>query len=925
MDRRILATVLSILLVAGLLLSRPTTAKADSWQETIDRYDELFAPTDDLSENKFNTLYTVLQSEPGTFLNQLAFRDRDTKEYVLSILTGDWVSDESLQTMSALVSPMQFMQELTDSEKELSEDLQYHLNYTYHSRPREHRDLETLFAQCLSIPTSELESFSLEVKYAFMQDPRNFIVKLAQEELSVRNGIAADLLLHFEDTIPTLIVLDLLLLELDTAQKNPGYYTDEEIALLETAIGNTLLTPDPHSLSAPYTQELSLWLKQQEKANSWSATIEQYDHLFRYYGNYERLYTSLILEPETFVNQLAFRDAETKEKVMYYLTGSWITPEQMKNMTQVVTDMLSLDLDSTTSETQLLNAMYEHFMCADSQYLGIATDCKALMEWVKTADPAGAYDLSLELARALIGTPEAFLLQLASEEESVQNRVIELLQIHNATYLATTIVNCVSNSEASIDPKAADLVLKIYTSLGCKGAPLFSDPDPEEYEKWLTEAPLTPSIYVDYERLFAVLDSKGLANALLDDTRNFVKNLAYQDAETKQKIFNILSNYFEDRVLIKMYLCLQQHQESTVLNKSQTALVEALMYQLDYAYCCWEQPHRDISVLFHEAQTGESTMPARHDAFCRELKFAFLEDPYSFIVRLATEDEFVQSYVVQCLMSVNSNNDALIRRVYSKWIQEENADYYTEEQLEQIRQVTVSYLPILGEAPKPSDPDPEEYEDWLAMHEPIYGPGVPPLTSSPEKESTQAPTAEETQPAAVEEPEKGGSWISTVCFTLGCLCLGIATGSIIAKRKKAKTKKEAEEQAPSPIPFVPQPKLLYCPMPLSRDIQKQVTLALREKYDEYSVHWYSIKQTDGTCRCYGTDSGYDIIFYAGGLRMEIPDSYTVGEYTFLFETSFELYAHKDGNLTDLNTALEQGLVSQQAVQEALEKHNSISQ
>ena len=659
------------------------------------------------------------------------------------------------------------------------------------------------------------------------------------------------------------------------------------------------------------------------KAVSWASIMEQYNALFKS-GSYKSLYTSLILDPDTFVNQLAFRVAETKSEVMLCLTDPRITPEQLRIMTQVVASLRSIDLDRTDSETQLLDAMYEHFVCADFQYQGIVTDCEELMEWVKTADPAGAYDLSLELARALIGTPEAVLSQMALESEAVQDRVIELLQIHNTTYLATAVVNSISRNGGGSTPETASLALEIYTSLGCKGAPVFSDPDPEEHNKWLTEAPLNPSIYVDYERLFAVLDSKGLANALLDDTRNFVKNLAYQDAETKQDVFDALTGtLFEDWQLLQMYLCLQQHQKSTVLNKSQTALVEALMYHLDYAYCGRGQPRRDISVLFHEAETGDATMPARHDAFCRELKFAFLGDPYRFIVRLATEDEFVQSYVVQCLMSVNSNNAALIRRVYSQWIQEENADYYTEEQLEQIRQVTVSYLPMLGEAPKPSDPDPEEYAQWLKDKGLLVDdPGVVLPIRPTETQPVTLPT--ETQPTAGEDPEKDTGWVSTVCFTLGFLCIGIAAGSVIAKKKKAKKAAQAEKQAAAEVPVKIYPKLLYCPAPLSRESQKQISHVLREKYDEYSIHWYSIKQPDGTCRCYGTEGGYDILFYAGGLRMEIPASCTVGECAFLFETSFELYAHKDGQLTDLNTALEQGLVSHQAVQEALDKHNSIS-
>lgn len=921
MGRRILAAVLSILLVAGLLLSRPTTAKADSWQETFDRYEALFAVTDDLPEDKFITFYTILQSEPGTFLNQLAFRDRDTKEYVLSILTGDWVSDESLQTMSALVSPMQFMQELTDSEKELSGDLQYHLNYTYHSRPRQHRDMETLFAQCMDVPMNELESFSAEVKYAFMEDPHTFIVKLAQEELNVRNNIAGDLLVHFEDTIPTLIVLDLLLLELDTAQKNPGYYTSEELALLYAALNNTMLTPDPHTLSAPYTHELSLWIRQQEKADSWTTIIEQYDKLFDS-GSYERLYTSLILDPETFVNQLAFRDAETKANVMYYLTGSWITPEQMKNMTQAV-ENLHTDLGRTDSESQLINAMREHFICADYQYLGIVTDFDELMEWVKTADPAGGFnELAFELACAVIGAPEAFLSQLAKEEEAMQDRVIELLQFHNGTYVATAVVNSINRSEAVYIPETSGLALKISTSLGCKGTPAPSNPDPEEYEKWLTEPPVDYALFFDYTKLFSNIDTFSLKDALLNDTRNFVKNLAYQDTETKQEVFDALTGlWLQDWELMQMYLRLEQHTESTVLNKSQTALAEALMYHLDYAYCGRGQPHRDISVLFNT----EGDMPPRFYTFRRELKFAFLADPYTFLFMLEKEDASRQEHVIRGLMFTEDNNDALIRHVYSQWIQEENADYYTEEQHELIRQVTVSYLPILGETPKPSDPDPEEYEKWLedqglltddpGMTLPIY-----PDQSNP----AESAATEDTQSAEPDAPKKDTGWIATVCFTLGFLCIGIATGSMIAKKKRSKKAAQAEKQAAAEVPVKVYPKLLYCPAPLSRETQKQITLALREKYDEYSVHWYSIKETDGTCRCYGTDNGYDIIFYAGGLRMEIPDSYTTSDVTFHFDTGFELYAHKDGQLTDLDAALEQGLVSHQAVQEALDKHNSIS-
>ena len=121
MKRRIYAAVLSVLLAVSLVLSLPVTAKADSWEDTIAQYDRLFAATDEEPAAKFKELYNALLLDPTTFVNQLAFRNKDVKEYVLYILTGEWVSDESLQTMSALVYPIQSMPEITMSEKELSE------------------------------------------------------------------------------------------------------------------------------------------------------------------------------------------------------------------------------------------------------------------------------------------------------------------------------------------------------------------------------------------------------------------------------------------------------------------------------------------------------------------------------------------------------------------------------------------------------------------------------------------------------------------------------------------------------------------------------------------------------------------------------------------------------------------------------------
>ena len=160
------------------------------------------------------------------------------------------------------------------------------------------------------------------------------------------------------------------------------------------------------------------------------------------------------------------------------------------------------------------------------------------------------------------------------------------------------------------------------------------------------------------------------------------------------------------------------------------------------------------------------------------------------------------------------------------------------------------------------------------------------------------------------------SWISTVCFILAAFAAGIAVGGLLRKKPK-----EAAAQAPA-APVVTYPMRVYCPAPLEKETVEQITIALREKYQEYSIDWYSVKNPSGTCRCYGTDRGADIIFYAGGFRLEIPDSRTVAEATFHFSTAFELYLHKDGILTDLEEAYQNGLVSQAAIAAAAQMHNN---
>ena len=665
-------------------------------------------------------------------------------------------------------------------------------------------------------------------------------------------------------------------------------------------------------------------------ADTWDETIAHYDRVFAVIDGepemkFPELYTALLLNPDMFVSQLAFRDKEIKEYALQVLTGDWVSPEQWLNIKDAL-DSAETDFEA---EKLLVRDIKNYRSYLSYQDVGIVTDCKALFDQVLTADGFYATDLAYDLAYAFIGTPETFILELSEEEKDVQDRAFLLLQEHQYSFLGAKIYESIPEYTGT-DPNVINII-SVLTSTTENHPSIYpqEDPDPSEWKQWL-DAGYQPSTstYYDYDRLFdfsQATHADTLAEALLNDTANFVNELAFRDMETKNQVISAFAGAnFSDIYLIQMRYNLVSYHQSVSLTKSENDLLEVMIFSLESLYLSRPHAHRDCGTLFAEA----IHVPAeRQEAFSFEIINAFLDSPKDFIVHLAKETDAVQEAVISYLI-VSGQKSASLQAVAIQIQRECNRspDHYTEEEAQLLAEMK-HQLPAVIYGPSFIDPDPDEYQQWLkdkgllvddpGMTLPIY-----PHPTQPEPTETAA--VEETQPTAGEDPEKDTGWVSTVCFTLGFLCIGVAAGSMIAKKKKAKKAAQAEKQAAAEVPVKIYPKLLYCPAPLSRESQKQISQVLREKYDEYSVHWYSIKQPDGTCRCYGTEGGYDILFYAGGLRMEIPASCTVGECAFLFETSFELYAHKDGQLTDLNTALEQGLVSHQAVQEALDKHNSIS-
>jgi hypothetical protein len=235
-----------------------------------------------------------------------------------------------------------------------------------------------------------------------------------------------------------------------------------------------------------------------------------------------------------------------------------------------------------------------------------------------------------------------------------------------------------------------------------------------------------------------------------------------------------------------MSLLLQEHQTSASLTASENALLNAFIYQLDFAYYSYSLHHRDNTVLF--SQSTEEFSSDRLLSHTDELKIAFIADPKTFINVLVQQSDDVQQTVAQWLCSESQTSDALLHIVASTLASErkrwtERPDYYTEEEYALLVRITDN-IQMLPAVPEPSDPDPEEYAQWLADQQ----------LAEIENQDT-FPTM--TTPSTIEPSEKNTSnyrLLSTVFLCIGAFAIGIPIGSRYVNRKNRSAK--AEEPSP---------------------------------------------------------------------------------------------------------------------------------
>ena len=543
------------------------------------------------------------------------------------------------------------------------------------------------------------------------------------------------------------------------------------------------------------------------KADTWEKTIDRYDQLFSAdtepAAMFKELYKVFLSDPRTFINQLAFRDKETKEYVLQILTGDWVTPEHLENMENAIRFLISYDLDDDVSQTELhlWDDMMDHFAYLELRDKGVITDCSKLFLQVAAIENDHDYRLAPSLAYAIIGTPDVFLRTLLEEEETVQERTILMLGFYNTDFIGTKICNSLPEYSADTEPELAALRQQILLALeGCPQLPIQADPDPKELQQWQVEG-YFPQLTTTY-RYSGLLNIKlgvraeTFVEALLTDTEKCINELAFRDVETKRALlYGIAEAYiFPSAKLRQISFHLQAYlEEADSLTKSEIDLLEAYIYYLDYFYYLRSPAHRDFEKLFAEAV--DHPFDARINDFCEELKLAFIDLPASFIHRLAQEEEAVQDAVARYLCADSETSDALLNIVASTLASErkswtERPDYLTEEEYALLVRITDN-IQMLPAVPEPSDPDPDEYQQWLKDKGLLVDdPGVVLPIRPTETELPAQDTSEDTP----SDGNRSTRLLSTVFLCIGAFAIGIPIGLCYVNCKK----RPAKTEAPSP-------------------------------------------------------------------------------------------------------------------------------
>lgn len=114
---------------------------------------------------------------------------------------------------------------------------------------------------------------------------------------------------------------------------------------------------------------------------------------------------------------------------------------------------------------------------------------------------------------------------------------------------------------------------------------------------------------------------------------------------------------------------------------------------------------------------------------------------------------------------------------------------------------------------------------------------------------------------------------------------------------------------------------VHSPAPISLKLRDQLDADFTEFYrDPYVPKWYSEEEPYGYCRIYGSDNGYIIFYFDGGMRILDGGPVVIDGISIGNRDTPEIYVYKNGEFIDLAEAYEQGLISRAALIAAADYH-----
>ena len=115
--------------------------------------------------------------------------------------------------------------------------------------------------------------------------------------------------------------------------------------------------------------------------------------------------------------------------------------------------------------------------------------------------------------------------------------------------------------------------------------------------------------------------------------------------------------------------------------------------------------------------------------------------------------------------------------------------------------------------------------------------------------------------------------------------------------------------------------IVNSPAPISLQLRDQLDADFSGCFqDTYAPNWYSEDNIYGYCKIYGSENGYYLFFFTGGMRPAVEVTVNIGGVEFYNPMPFNFYAYKDGNFIEIEDAFEQGLISSETLIKAQEYH-----